>query len=92
MSERAKYHQHDPRGLIHEAYRMDIGAADARSIFFDWAMGAAGDDLAQKVEDLIAHYVDANQDHPMSAVLLESRGTQDQKRRRGGRAARVSAP
>ena len=31
----------DPRGLIFEAYRMEIGPEDARTIFFDWALGLA---------------------------------------------------
>ena len=91
MPERAHYRPEDPRGLIHEAYRMDIVEADARSIFFDWAMGAAGDDLADKLEALIAHYVGAQPDHPMSVVLLESRGAGAPARRRGGRAARVTS-
>ena len=29
----------DPRGLIAEAYRMDIGPEDCRTIFLDWALG-----------------------------------------------------
>lgn len=90
MPERHLYRDEDPRGLIHEAYRMDIVEADARSIFFDWAMGEAGVTLSAKLDALIAHYVPQSPDHPMSAVLLESRKMTAQPKRRGGRSGRIA--
>ena len=39
----------DPRGLIYEAYRMDIGPEESRSIFLDWALGTQlGADMRPK--------------------------------------------
>jgi hypothetical protein len=60
----------DPRGLIHEAYRMDIGPKDCRTIFLDWALGLphAG---ATEIAALLAHYGARHPDHPMTAVLRE---------------------
>ena len=29
----------DPRGLIEEAYRMELGPEDCRTVFLDWALG-----------------------------------------------------
>ncbi|WP_316013189.1 hypothetical protein [Roseobacter sp. HKCCA0434] len=78
----------DPRGLIAEAYRMEIGSEDCRSIFFDWALGEAGPELEAKLERLIARHTSRQPDHPMSAVLIEGRGTAT-ARRRGGRSGRV---
>ena len=38
----------DPRGLIYEAYRMDIGEQECRSIFLDWVLGTQiGEDLGK---------------------------------------------
>lgn len=61
----------DPRGLIHEAYRMEIGPAEARAIFLDWAVGLDRAVSAEDVAVLLAHYGAANPDHPMTAVLRE---------------------
>lgn len=61
----------DPRGLIAEAYRMDLGPEDCRTIFLDWALGfpeAAG---AAEVATLLAHYGARHPGHPMTAVLRE---------------------
>ena len=61
----------DPRGLIHEAYRIEgITEADCRSIFLDWALGVPmGADVAAAIRDLVDHYGPANPGHPMTAVL-----------------------
>lgn len=77
----------DPGGLIYEAYRIEgLSAADARTIFFDWAMGLReGAELEADVQVLLDAYGDAAPDHPMTEVLRE--GLQTAKappRRRGG--------
>ena len=76
----------DPGGLIYEAYRIeDLSAADARTIFFDWAMGArAGRDMAADVTEMLAHYGQGAPDHPMTEVLREGLAGAAQPRRRGG--------
>ena len=76
----------DPRGLIYEAYRMEIGPAEARAIFLDWAVGL---DRAARAEDLavlLGHYGAAQPDHPMTAVLRE--GLETPPRPRGRRRPR----
>ena len=80
----------DPRGLIHEAYRIEgIGAKDCRTIFLDWALGLeAGADQGASVEELIAFYAPRHPGHPMTDVLEESRRATEAPRRRGGRAGR----
>lgn len=79
----------DPRGLIAEAYNMEIQIEDCRSIFFDWALGEAGPDLQEKLQRLAARFADAQPDHPMTAVLREGQKSAPDQRRRGGRAARL---
>jgi hypothetical protein len=61
----------DPRGLIFEAYRMDIGPEDCRTIFLDWALGLQGGAGRDEVAVLLARYGPAHPDHPMTAVLRE---------------------
>ena len=60
----------DPRGLIREAYRMDLGPAECRSILLDWALGQdpAG---PEEIAALLAVHGAAQPDHPMTAVLRE---------------------
>jgi hypothetical protein len=64
----------DERGLIFEAYRMDIGAAECRSIFLDWALGLPGGAGPDEVAMLLARYGAERPDHPMTAVLREGVG------------------
>ncbi len=77
----------DPRGLIYEAYRMDIGEQECRSIFLDWALGTQlGADMRAMLEELLAEYAGDGPDHAMTAVLRE--GLEKANRpavRRGGR-------
>ena len=77
----------DPRGLIYEAYRMDIGPEESRSIFLDWALGTQlGADMRAMLEVLITEYAENAPDHAMTAVLRE--GLEKANRpavRRGGR-------
>ena len=77
----------DPRGLIYEAYRMDIGAEECRSIFLDWALGTQlGADMRAMLQELLDAYAKDAPDHAMTAVLRE--GLEKANRpvgRRGGR-------
>lgn len=63
----------DPRGLIHDAYRMEgLGAVECRSIYLDWAIGMpAGTDLAGATQRMLAQFGDDAPEHPMTAVLRE---------------------
>ncbi|QYK40260.1 MAG: hypothetical protein KF887_12565 [Paracoccaceae bacterium] len=83
----------DPKGLIREAYRIEgIGPGECRSIFVDWALSLApGADVAPALEVLIGHYGSGAPDHPMTRVLHEGATPALPPKRRGGRAARVSA-
>lgn len=75
----------DPRGLILEAYRMDIGARDCRTIFFDWAVGLPGPAGEAEIAALLAHYGPRHPDHPMTAVLREGLERAGRPPRRRGR-------
>lgn len=76
----------DPRGLIHEAYRMDeLGPAECRSIYLDWAIGMPqGTDLAAATVRLLEAFGSDTPTHPMTAVLREgaSRKADPPRRRR----------
>lgn len=75
----------DPRGVIFEAYRMRLGPADCRTIFFDWALGLERGARPEDIRALLDHYGPAHPDHPMTAVLragLEPAAAPP--RRRGG--------
>ncbi len=62
----------DPRGLIYEAYRMDIGEQECRSIFLDWVLGTQiGEDLDVMLEALLTEYAGNGSDHAMTGVLKE---------------------
>jgi len=77
----------DPRGLILEAYRMDLTAGEARSIFLDWALGQEGH--ASAAAELLTHYGARQPEHPMTAILREAAtGAAPSPGRRGGARAR----
>lgn len=80
----------DPRGLIFEAYAMQIGAQDCRTIFFDWALGLPEGADPRHVRRLLEHYGAAQPDHPMTAVLREglTAATGAPQRRGGWRSRR----
>jgi len=78
----------DPRGLIFEAYRMAIGPADCRTIFFDWALSTPEGAGPAEIAALLAHYGPDHPDHPMTAVLREGLQTPG---RPGGRRRRRPA-
>lgn len=61
----------DPRGLIEEAYRMEIGPEECRTIFLDWALGLPEGAGAAEMAVLLDHYAPGHPDHPMTAVLRE---------------------
>ncbi len=77
----------DPRGLIFEAYRMELDLAECRAIFLDWAMDSAADAGPAEVALLLDHYGSANPHHPMTAVLRDGLAATAPPRRRGGRSA-----
>jgi hypothetical protein len=72
----------DPRGLIFEAYRMNIGPEDCRTIFLDWALGRPEGTGRAEVAALLAHYAPTHPDHPMTAVLREGLAAPRSPRRR----------
>ena len=81
----------DPRGLIFESYRIvGLGMEEARSIFLDWAMERARDDMRPQLEKLLAEYGDAHPEHPMTKVIREGLNAPDKPKRRGGRSGRQS--
>ncbi len=74
----------DPKGLIHEAYRIDgITAGECRSIFLDWALSLPGN-----AQDAIPRLLDGRPEHPMTDVLRAAMAAPTSSGRRGGRAAR----
>jgi hypothetical protein len=82
----------DPRGLIHESYRIDgISEAECRSIFLDWAIGVPiGEDSATYVRKLLGQYGAQHADHPMTIVLRAALGAPERRGRRGGARGRRS--
>ncbi|WP_323764983.1 hypothetical protein [Marinovum sp.] len=74
----------DPRGLIHESYRIEgITEGECRSIFLDWALAVEGD-VGESIDALLARHGVAAPDHPMTKVLREGRAPAAKPRRRGG--------
>jgi hypothetical protein len=77
---------HDPKGLIHEAYRIDgITPAQCRSIFLDWALSLPVDkDTGPTIRVLLDRHQDTDPDHPMTEVLRQGLAGMATPRRRGG--------
>ena len=82
----------DARGVIFEAYRMEIGPEDCRAIFFDWALGLDNGARPEDVRALLDHYGARYPDHPMTAVLRAGLDTPPPRRRRGRRTRCTDAP
>jgi hypothetical protein len=61
----------DPRGLIFEAYRMELAPEDCRSVFLDWALGLPEGAGPAEVAVLLERYGADHPGHPMTAVLRE---------------------
>lgn len=78
--------QCDPKGLIHESYRIEgIQPAECRSIFFDWALSLPdGVEPRDAIEALLVHLGSVHPDHPMTAVLEEGSVQMRAPKRRGG--------
>ncbi len=76
----------DPKGLIHEAYRIDgITAAECRSIFMDWALTLPEEiNVHQALHTLLARHEDGAPAHPMTDVLRDGLTGIATPRRRGG--------
>lgn len=82
----AKGDDHDPKGLIFEAYRIGgISKSECRTIFLDWALSLP--DAVRPVaaiDVLLNRYGADHVDHPMTAVLSEGRAQVASPKRRGG--------
>ncbi|MGB0498895.1 MAG: hypothetical protein ACPGID_11195, partial [Rubricella sp.] len=63
-------------------------AAEARTIFLDWAMSAPPGDPVEQISLFLDHYGAANPHHPMTAVLREGLTARARQRRRGRSARR----
>lgn len=79
-------HPDDPRALVAEAYRIEgLTVEDARSIFFDWALGLpAGSDAAAAARRLLEHH-QGPEEHPMTGLLRDATRGPIGGGRRGGR-------
>ncbi len=84
----------DPKGLIHESYRIEgITAEECRSIFLDWALALPdGIDTATALTVLIDLYAAGAPGHPMSQVLRDGAAAADRPKRRGGWKSRPRPP
>ncbi|WP_238366157.1 hypothetical protein [Mesobacterium pallidum] len=75
----------DQRGLIAEAYAIEgLTEAEARAIFFDWALGLAGVEPTEAIGRLHSVYVESHPQHPMTAVLAAGKTQAEAPRRRRG--------
>lgn len=82
---------HDPKGLVREAYAMDLGEAECRSVFLDWALSLpAGADPLPSVRALLDRH--GAEGHPMAGVLRAALAAPERQGRRGGRAGRRRPP
>ncbi|MEL6583127.1 MAG: hypothetical protein AAFQ36_04785 [Pseudomonadota bacterium] len=82
------YLSEDPRGLIHEAYQMELRAEESREIFLDWALKDAAADSLEAIKTLLAFYEPRYPEHPMSGVLREGLEASVRPRARRGRRAK----
>ena len=90
----------DPRGLMLEAYGMEIAEGDCRSIFLDWMLGLPEGAGAAEIGAVLDRYGRAQPAHPMTAVLREGleatasprRGRARRNRDAAGRGARQTLP
>ena len=81
----------DPRGLIYEAYRMEVDEQECRSIFLDWALGTElGAVMPTMLEELLAEYAVDAPDHSMTAVLREGLQKANRPAVRRGRRSRTT--
>ncbi|MDU8926471.1 hypothetical protein RXV86_03645 [Alisedimentitalea sp. MJ-SS2] len=79
----------DPKALIREAYRMEVGPPECRVIFLDWALSLPeGTDPKAAIVQLLQRY-GADETHPMTQVLHEGLAKAERTGRRGGRRGRL---
>lgn len=78
--------QLDHKNLIRESFRIEgISESQCRSIFLDWALSLpVGIENRTAIEQLLMHYKDEPQDHPMTIVLQQGLEEMSAPRRRGG--------
>ena len=78
--------QHDPKGLIFEAYRIEnIQKSECRTIFLDWALSLPLEqDTGRVLRVLIEQYGTEHPGHPMTEVMREGLTGMAAPRRRGG--------
>lgn len=76
----------DPKGLIHEAFRIEgIDASQCRSIFLDWALTQpVNTDHAAQAAELLAYHGAEQPEHPMTQVLRDGAERPKPAKRRGG--------
>ncbi len=81
----------DPKGLIREAYRIEmITAAECRSIFLDWALSLPeGQEVREAIAAHLATRAASFPDHPMTQVLRQGLEASARPRRRGGWRSRM---
>ena len=80
----------DPKALIREAYRMDVGSPECRVIFLDWALSLPeGTETKTAISALLERYGEADT-HPMTDVLKEGLLQAERTGRRGGRRGRMA--
>jgi hypothetical protein len=73
---------------MREAFRMEIGAAECRSVLLDWALSLPeGVDQRAAARALLERHASA--DHPMAGVLRAAIEAPGPAGRRGGRAGRL---
>jgi len=86
----SKSSEHDHKGLIYEAYRIEgITEGECRTIFLDWALSLPMEkDTSTTVRALLAQYQPTAPDHPMTKVMCEGLVGMAAPRRRGGWRAR----
>lgn len=83
----------DPKNLIRDSFQIEgISEPECRSIFLDWALSLRDIEAYRSaINEMVSrHVATAPADHPMLKVLREGLAEGPQKRRRGGRAARVT--
>lgn len=76
----------DPKGLIHEAFRIEgISSEECRSIFLDWALSLPDEqETSRALQEVIRLYAMDAPEHPMSRVLRDGLTSIATPRRRGG--------
>jgi hypothetical protein len=75
----------DPRGVIRDAYDMDLTPEECRSIFLDWVLGHPGETGFAEIQALIGQFGAEHPEHPMTSVLKEGLAkSRNRPRRRGG--------